>query len=182
MNIWVNLVGEKTILFEYYEKPMKTNLVLQAQSAISENTKVGSLSQEVVRVLKNCSEDINNEARLEHLENFCVKMKTSGYNNQYTRKILFNGIKCYEGKLTNSKLDKKHPRYKPLHLSKSFNAAGRMEKKLLAKADWFKQRKKEDNPEIVNDEMKDRRKKKFRKAGNEGEVACRLENDNEVLT
>ena len=53
---------------------------------------------------------------------------------------------------------------------------------MLAKADWFKQRKKEDSPETVNDEMKDRRKKRFRKAGKEGEVACRLDNDNEVLT
>ena len=60
------MVGNcRIVLFEYYEKLMKINLVLQSHSGIIENTKVSSLSQEVVRVLKNCSEDINNENGLE---------------------------------------------------------------------------------------------------------------------
>ena len=72
LKIWIQLVGNcRIVVFEYYEKPMKTNLVLQSHSAISENTKVSSLSQEVVRLLKNCSEDIDNKYRMGHLEKFC---------------------------------------------------------------------------------------------------------------
>ena len=46
LKIWVE---KEKILYEHYEKPMKTNLVLEQKSALSENTKVSSLSQEVVR-------------------------------------------------------------------------------------------------------------------------------------
>ena len=43
------------IEFEYYEKPMSTNLVVHAKTALSENTKFSSLTQEVVRRLLHTS-------------------------------------------------------------------------------------------------------------------------------
>ena len=117
---------------------MRTNLVLQKESALSENVKVSSLSQEVVRVLLNCSEDIEDSSRMEHLEHLCTKMKTSGYNTPYIRKLLVNGIKSYERKLLRSKLNKSDNNYTPLHLSKMYNAKQRRENKLLAKTNWFR--------------------------------------------
>ena len=45
-------------MHEHYEKEMKTNLVLEQRSALNENTKVSSLSQEVVRILLNFSEEL----------------------------------------------------------------------------------------------------------------------------
>ena len=68
------------ILFEHFEKPMKSNLVVQRRSALSENVKVASLTQEVVRVMLNCSEDLSDDIRVEHLNKLSVKLKTSGYN------------------------------------------------------------------------------------------------------
>ena len=53
LEIWIQ--AGKQIIYEYFEKPMNTNLVLEKTSALSENTRVSSLSQEVVRVLLNCS-------------------------------------------------------------------------------------------------------------------------------
>ena len=131
------------MLYEHFEKPMKSNLVIEKASALSENIKVSSLSQEVVRVLKNCSEGLENELRIQHLDKLSVKMKTSGYNTQYIRKVMMNGVKRYESILRQSQLEKSHKKYRPLHLNKKFNASGRLEKKLLAKSDWFKLRKSE---------------------------------------
>ena len=36
------------VMFEFYEKPMSSNLVVQAKSAISEESKVSSIAEEVV--------------------------------------------------------------------------------------------------------------------------------------
>ena len=162
-------------MFEHFEKPMKTNLVIQSTSALSENVKVSSLSQEVVRILKNCSEDIDNSIRMEHLEKLCVKMKTSGFDNNYTRKILVNGIKCYERKLANSLLNKNHNKYKPLHLGKRYNASQRLENKLLAKSEWFKQKSSETIGDNQQETPRDRGTSHGRQGLHKGKVSIRLE-------
>ena len=45
--------GWPVIMFEYFEKPMSSNLVVQARSVLSEESKVSSLAEEFVRRLKN---------------------------------------------------------------------------------------------------------------------------------
>ena len=46
------------------------------------------------------------------------------------------GIKNYEKKLKNSKIDPTNNNYAPLHKNRSFNAAKRMENKIMAKSNW----------------------------------------------
>ena len=89
----------RMVLYEHFEKTMNTNLVLQQISALSENIKVNSLTQEVVRILLNCSEDDEDHVRVKHLNHLSTKLKTSGYNTTYIRKVLVNGIKSYEKKV-----------------------------------------------------------------------------------
>ena len=50
LKIWVQ-PGGKIVLYEHFVKPMKSNLVVQRRIALSENTKVASLTREVVRLL-----------------------------------------------------------------------------------------------------------------------------------
>ena len=104
----------------------------------SENTKVASLTQEVVRVLMNCSESLEDAKRVDHLNDLSVKMKTSGYNTAFIRKVMVAGIKNYEKKLRNSKLDPTNKSYAPLHKNRNFNAAKRMENKFMAKSNWYR--------------------------------------------
>ena len=139
LKIWIQPGGWK-VIFEHYEKPMKSNLVVQRRSALSENVKVASLTQEVVRVLLNCSEDLDDAKRVDHLNDLSVKLKTSGYNTEFTRKVMIAGIKTYEKKLKNSKLDVSHKNYAPLHLTRGFNSSQRREKKMMAKSNWYKQK------------------------------------------
>ena len=84
-----------------------------------------------------------------------------------------NGIKCYENKLSCSRLDKNHPKYKPLHLSKSYNAASRMESKLLAKADWFKKRRVNDEEVVEPMEEVKCNTYKSRKYRRDGKKVCK---------
>ena len=46
----------RIIHFEFFQKPMSSNLVLQASTALSETVKIASLKEEVVRRLKHTSE------------------------------------------------------------------------------------------------------------------------------
>ena len=50
--IWVR---NGQVLFEFYEKPMATILMVEANSALSEEVKMASLAEEVMRRLRNTS-------------------------------------------------------------------------------------------------------------------------------
>jgi hypothetical protein len=56
------------ILFEFFEKPMSSNLVVHAKSAISEESKASSLAEEVVRRLKNTSRRCPSSRKVEVVE------------------------------------------------------------------------------------------------------------------
>ena len=71
--IWVQ--DGWTILFEFFEKTMATNLMVEAGSALSKEVKLATLSEEVTRRLRNSSLDLDYSCRLEILEKACVKMK-----------------------------------------------------------------------------------------------------------
>ena len=155
VKVWVESKS-KILIYEYFEKEMKTNMVIQRKSALCENINVNSLSQEVVRVSLNFSELLEIETRVRHLDNVCLRMKTSGYDTPFIRKIMLNGLKSYEGKLKKSRIPEGRKGYSPLHHGKCYNAAKRLEKKMLTKNNWYKGKlvlddEDEDNtnPEII---------------------------------
>ena len=83
-------------------------------------------------------EDLGDDIRVEHLNKLSVKLRTSGYNTQFIRKVLVAGLKNYEKKVKNSKLDVSDKNYAPLHIPRGFKSAQRLEKKLMTKSSWYK--------------------------------------------
>ena len=64
--IWV--LDAWTVLFEFYEKTMSSNLMVEAGSALSHEVKMATLSEEVTRRLRNTSLEVDHSSRLEILE------------------------------------------------------------------------------------------------------------------
>ena len=58
------------VLNTFYEKPTARKTVIHQQSTLSENCKMATLSQEVIRRMKNVNERLAMEERLEVLDNF----------------------------------------------------------------------------------------------------------------
>ena len=74
VKIWV---VDNTIYFDYFEKPMNTNLVLHAKTAQSQCVKFASLTQEAVRRLLHTSRLLPSSNRLDNLEQLSTKMASS---------------------------------------------------------------------------------------------------------
>ena len=81
LKVWVHREEEmnQQIRFEFYRKPMASRAVMLVRSAMPSRVKRASLTQEALRILKNCSTGIPWERRAEFLTDFCVRMKISGY-------------------------------------------------------------------------------------------------------
>ena len=122
VNIWIR---EGLIEYEFYEKPMGANIVLNSRTALSDQTKFSSLSQEVVRRLIHTSRRLEKSSRMETLEKLCQKMTNSGHMPSYIKRVMVAGWTSYSSKLKNSQLHRVHPAYKPLHLGTKFDNYGR---------------------------------------------------------
>ena len=131
----VNLaIDERNRLkFNYYEKPTSSNLTLQKNTAMEQNTLVGILSNEVMRRMLNIGGETSSQARWDALDNYAVKLLTSGFSLEQTRKIILSGLKGYEGKIQRRKLE-----MAPLYRTSEESGPSRTRKKLLGKSTWFK--------------------------------------------
>ena len=72
--VWME---EGKILHSFYEKPTTRNTVIHRDSALSENTKMASLSMEVIRRMMNTSERASMDERIEVLDRFADKLASS---------------------------------------------------------------------------------------------------------
>ena len=165
--IWVR---NGQVLFEFYEKPMATILVVEANSALSEEVKMASLAEVVMRRLRNTSRRVPNATRLEILERACTKMSTSGHTEKFIRKATLKGISMYEDRVRRSELDLSSPQYCPLYQGAGWRRLGRARTKALKKKTWYRDKDNRDVLSVPQSPTK-RKKKRFQKGG-KGDGLC----------
>ena len=82
------------IQYRFYEKPEGARSTLQQ-----------TLSQEMIRRLLNCSEDLPDEQIQRITDNYAAKLHNSGYNIEQIRKIILSGVKGFGAKKTRCSKD-----------------------------------------------------------------------------
>ena len=132
-------VCERTGLVKhaFFEKPTCPNRVLQRTTALSDTSIRASLTQEVVRRLKNCSLDLDREEKQSILSKFAQKLLNSGHSVASIQYILVHGVTRYIELLKNSKRPTDDPRHRPLYMDRQFNIHNRKLQKILAKTSWY---------------------------------------------
>ena len=111
--------------------------MLQKQIALSETCIRASLTQEVVRRLRNCSLDLPRQEKQQIISVFCQKMINSGHSVASTQYVVVHGVLKFIDLLRRSKLDRLHNDYKPLYSPKEFDLCNRRLRKKLAKTYWY---------------------------------------------
>ena len=128
----LRVTGSNQVSHGYYEKPTNSNVTIQMRSAMTQDSKIQVLSNDLVRRLKNNSEELGGGAKIEIVDNYTQKLLNSGYRGEVLQRIITNGIKGYENKLRRCvELGSK------LYRSSTDSQGARIKKKLLAKSNWF---------------------------------------------
>ena len=100
LDLMVRVEDNNTISYKYFEKETTTNTMVQKRSALSENSKNQILANDLIRRLGNTDvRQDNTEVRIV-VDKFATKLLTSGYSRQQTRRIIINGIRGWEKKLS----------------------------------------------------------------------------------
>ena len=135
INIWVE---DGRILYEFFEKPMATNLMVEAGSALSREVKMSTLSEEIARRLRNTSQWLDCARRLEILEKACTKMKTSGHTDDFIRLAVEKGINAFNDKIKRSCLEETHPGFQPMFPKAGWRRELRDREKAMKRSTWYK--------------------------------------------
>ena len=125
------------VLFKYFEKPMSSNSVLSSRTAMSEDSKMRSLSNELIRRMLTTSERVCDATRMEIVDGYAQKLFNSGYKIDQVRRIILAGLKGYEKLLKESK----KPGGRKLHRTAGESSKARARKKIMEKTEWFRDRK-----------------------------------------
>ena len=134
LKVWVS--DDKTIMYEFYRKNMASKLLMMERSAMPRNMKRSVLTQEGIRIMRNCSEDLPWGRVEEHLTDFALRMKLSGYNAKYRHNIIKSSITGWKRQ---QEQDRNGTR--PMYREKSWQKLKRRKEKEIKEAHWFKKDK-----------------------------------------
>ena len=87
---------ENEVLHKFYEKPTKNSRVILASSALSWSQKRTILTQEALRRIRNTSPSLGDQVVNNHLSDFMLKLKESGYNAKFRREIILSAKNAYK--------------------------------------------------------------------------------------
>ena len=81
--------------WEFYQKPVASNLCLEARSALPWKVKIMTLVNDIERRMRNCDRDLPMDRRAVHLTEAMAKMARSGYSEEVRAEVLVAGLKAY---------------------------------------------------------------------------------------
>ena len=133
LKVWLSETdGEQKVQFEFFRKPNSTRLLILARSAMPSRVKRAALTQEALRILRNCSPDVPWKRKAEFLTDFCLRMKLSGYPERYRAAIIESALKAWDKILLDDLLG-----VRPLYRTNTWKKEERRKKKELKKINWF---------------------------------------------
>ena len=112
LDMKVGLNDQYEVEYVFYEKPMKSKMVIGKASALPNNVKMKTLTQEVFRRMHNTKETILEEHKSTMLTEYMKKLKTSGYTQEERYNILIGGMNTYN-KLKKLEKEGKRKFYRP---------------------------------------------------------------------
>jgi hypothetical protein len=121
------------IIYKFYEKPTNPNTVLHKRTAMAEDSKIRSLTNEVIRRMVTTSELVPDNDRCEILDSLAQKLCNSGYKTKQIRRIILGGIKGYEKMRRVARNGGRR-----VHRTAGESSGKRASKKLTEKSEWFR--------------------------------------------
>ena len=102
--VCVNGELKHQILYSYYEKEMSSKYLVHKNSALSNQSKMNILVNDLVRVMKNTSLQVNDEERQRNIQYYINKIQFSGYSQQERIHVYKKAKKLFDEKIKNCKV------------------------------------------------------------------------------
>ena len=108
------------VFFVHYDKPMKPKRTMMESSANSWQQKRTTLTQELMRRLRNTKKELSCQKKQQITSDFMQIMKNSGYSGKFRREILMSALNGY-----NKILEAEKSGEKPMYRMKDWRSSAR---------------------------------------------------------
>ena len=125
--------GVTKIKHEYYHKDISSKLVIAAASAIDWKTKRTVITQQLLRVLRNCSPDLPWNDVCQHMNKMMIRIQLSGYDKKFRYEVLQSALKAYEIMKIKDETGEV-----PMYRAKNWKRHQRKKERELKKENWYK--------------------------------------------
>ena len=147
--------------YVFYEKKVSKKTAIRFESAMGENIKISSLTEEVVRRNKRTSLEVDISKRIEIMNEYHRKLERSGYGQDQIRNIITAGLVGFERIIQKAAKNGTN-----INRSAKEGAADRYRRKLLSRQCWFKKKGNKDK----NKDHNDRKRRKQRNVETSKEI------------
>ena len=130
MAVWLGEDG--SVLYQHYEKPVASKLVISERSAHSNSSKRSVHINELTRRMYNTSRDLSwDDYVAPVLSDYLGRMMAAGYSEKYRKDVLQNALRVYD-----DKCKKNDDNIEPLNRPKDYKKIERRKEKKQKKKYW----------------------------------------------
>ena len=122
-----------TVMHEHYSKDVSSKAVIDARSAVPWKVKRTILTQEVIRVLRNCSRNLPWKEVCGHVEEYSKRMQFSGYPERFREEVVKSALDAYD-----RMMDKDQQGEEPMYRTRDWKKVERAKARRKKKSEWFK--------------------------------------------
>ena len=138
LKTWIEeteIEGERShkVLHEFYMKDVSSRAVIHRDAALSMKDKRTILTQECLRIIKNCHELIGEERQAEHLTYFMKRMQAAGYDKSFRAQVLRSALAAKDKMKTDERNGKR-----PMHRPRGWKRNERRKEKKKKAREWYK--------------------------------------------
>ena len=133
LDLQVRVASDNTLDYKFFSKKVSNPILLMKSSALPDKVKRDSLVQQAMTRLRNTRRTLPWQVAADTLTEFALRLKWSGYNARYRAEVLQAAVRGYEKLL--EAVDRGE---RPLHRPREWEAQARRQKKLIAKAAWYR--------------------------------------------
>ena len=132
--------GEKRymVLHEFYMKDVASRALIHRDAALSLSSKRTILTQQCLRVMRNCHEKIGEDKLTNHLNYYTARMQAAGYDQEFRMQVLESAFKAFE---TMKEEDRRGR--KPMYRKREWKRNERRREKIEKSKNWYKKGGKE---------------------------------------
>jgi len=139
------------ISHSYYEKDVRSQVLLMERSAMSKHSKFSIMANELKRRLEVLNEKIDGAEKVKIIDRYVQQLKNSGYSRKQTWEMVVSAVRSYERK-ENERKDERKPKYR--HGKDTFGQRAR--KKLTENVTWFRNNRSKTKKELNSNSGKTR--------------------------
>ena len=165
-SLWMR--DDNTLTHTYFEKPMKTQLLMEQNSAMGKRQKYCILAEETTRRLYNMAEDREEEDTERVLEQMTRQLKNSGWSRPEIREILCSGYRGWR-----TRLKRREETCGSRYRSAVASLPSRARSKLTGKSEWFKtdnRKRKRETEDLISHKRMRKDPGKDQRTGEEGRI------------